>query len=120
MKPIAVLVAVKSVYASEVTQVVVFLNVPTGILNYTLRVSLSYREAFLFYLTPIVCSRCRSHRHSRISLHVFTKDVELRKVWKCKLQIGKSIPRFARVCSSHFLPTDFISTSLDVQFLFLR
>jgi len=41
-------------------------------------------------------------------LSFFTRRV-IDKQWRVRLQIGKQISRFARVCSKHFTCADFIS-----------
>lgn len=56
-----------------------------------------------------ICSvpQCSTYCTNEISLHTFPLDPKLSKVWKTKLKIGKPITKNMRVCSLHFIESDF-------------
>lgn len=53
--------------------------------------------------------QCAEYSQKGTSMHLFPKNVEYRKKWECVLKLGKPSSDYMKVCSKHFLPTDYFS-----------
>lgn len=51
--------------------------------------------------------QCSNYAGKGIHLHLFPKDVDLKKAWEVALRMGKPASTSMKVCSTHFLPSDY-------------
>lgn len=60
----------------------------------------------------LFCSapQCNNYFGPGISFHYFPKDPMKRKQWETALRMGKPASDFMRICSEHFLSTDYFPT----------
>ncbi|KAF2896823.1 hypothetical protein ILUMI_09353 [Ignelater luminosus] len=64
--------------------------------------------------SKVYCSvpQCHNYISKTYSMHRFPRDKDLMTKWQLALQIGKPISKYMFVCSEHFLPTDYIKSSV--------
>ncbi|XP_050056132.1 uncharacterized protein LOC126549798 [Aphis gossypii] len=74
----------------------------------------SINECAKKYCKRYCCTpQCKNKQMSTstITFHSFPKQKDLKLKWKTALKIGKEVPKYAFVCSTHFDDSDFIPSS---------
>ncbi|XP_066596900.1 uncharacterized protein [Prorops nasuta] len=57
--------------------------------------------------------QCSNYADTAGSLHLFPKDKRRRSQWETALKMGKPASNTMRVCSHHFLPSDYFPTTVN-------
>lgn len=55
--------------------------------------------------------QCRQYLEAGVSLHLFPKDNTMRLKWEAALKFGKPSSSSMKVCSNHFIKTDYFPAS---------
>ncbi|XP_034255339.1 THAP domain-containing protein 6-like [Thrips palmi] len=59
--------------------------------------------------------QCSQYADTGISMHLFPKDVKVKRQWEVALKMGKPASSAMRICSRHFLPSDYFPATANVQ-----
>ncbi|KAK3910139.1 THAP domain-containing protein 11 [Frankliniella fusca] len=64
--------------------------------------------------------QCCNYASENLHFHHFPKDKKMRETWRIALQMGKLVTDSDRVCSEHFLPTDYLPQAKPTAMRFLK
>ncbi|KAE8742479.1 hypothetical protein FOCC_FOCC011974 [Frankliniella occidentalis] len=64
--------------------------------------------------------QCNNYASEGIRFHHFPKDKVAREAWRAVLKMGKKVTDSDRVCSEHFLPTDYVPQAKPTAVRYLK